>query len=171
MILLGNASIRPVWIKALLDIKDNETADTLANEATADRIPANLPFPKSYPKNQLLQLSLSHWQSEWYNGGTGRYVYSIIPKISNKQLYWSRECILIATGHGPFPSYLKIFGLHSTDFCGYGEIGNPLHYAKRWPLTSSYHHKEPSTQFIVHWCKRALSSKRSRRKQIILSNS
>ncbi|GBM32077.1 hypothetical protein AVEN_150066-1 [Araneus ventricosus] len=65
--------------------------------------------------------------------------------------------------HGPFPRYLKRFGLHSTDYCGCGEIGNPLHYATRCPLTLSYHHKEPSPQFIVHWWKSALSRKLSRR--------
>ncbi|GBL99329.1 hypothetical protein AVEN_206753-1 [Araneus ventricosus] len=65
--------------------------------------------------------------------------------------------------HEPFPSYLKRFGLHSTEYCGCGEIGNPLHYATRCPLPVSYHHKEPSPQFIVHWWKSALSSKLSRR--------
>ncbi|GBN92337.1 hypothetical protein AVEN_128666-1 [Araneus ventricosus] len=43
------------------------------------------------------------------------------------------------------------------------EIGNPLLYATRCPLTLSYHHKEPSPQFIVHWWKSALSRKLSRR--------
>ncbi|GBO09973.1 hypothetical protein AVEN_27270-1 [Araneus ventricosus] len=38
-----------------------------------------------------------------------------------------------------------------------------LHYATRCPFTLSYHHKEPSPQFIVHWWKSALSSKLSRR--------
>ncbi|GBM64735.1 hypothetical protein AVEN_129106-1 [Araneus ventricosus] len=134
-------------------------SDTLAKEATTNGIPASLPFPKSFLNKQLLQLSLSRWQAEWDNGETGRSVYSIIPKISNKQLHWSRECMQFATGHGPFPSYLKRFGLHSTDYCRCGEIGNPLHYATRWPLTLSYHHKEPSPQFIVHWWKSALSRK------------
>ncbi|GBN06137.1 hypothetical protein AVEN_19594-1 [Araneus ventricosus] len=147
----------------LLFIKGNDIAETLAVEATTDGTPASLPFPKSYLKNQLLQLFLSRWQAEWDNGETGRSVCSIIPKISNKQLHWSRECIDFATGHGPFPSYLKRFGLHSTDYCACGEIGNPLHYATRCPLTLSYHHKEPSPQFIVHWWKSALSSKLSRR--------
>ncbi|GBO07210.1 hypothetical protein AVEN_198475-1 [Araneus ventricosus] len=110
-----------------------------------------------------LNLSLSRWQAEWDNGETGRSVCSIIPKISNKQLHWSRECIQFATGHGPFPSYLKRFGLHSTDNCRCGEIGNSLHYATRCPPTLSYHHKEPSPQFIVHWWKSALSRKPSRR--------
>ncbi|GBM43947.1 hypothetical protein AVEN_251646-1 [Araneus ventricosus] len=151
MTLLENARIRLGWVKAHTGIKGNEIADTLAKEATTDGIPASLPFPKSFLKKQLLQLSLSRWQAEWDNGETGRSVYSIIPKISNKQLRWSRECIQFATGHGPFPSYLKRFGLHSTDYCGCGEIGNPLHYATRCPLTLSYHHKEPSPQFIVHW--------------------
>ncbi|GBM24507.1 hypothetical protein AVEN_254020-1 [Araneus ventricosus] len=86
---------------------------------------------------------------------------SIIPKISNKRLNWSREYIQFAAGHGPFPSYLKRFGLHSTDYPGCGKIGNPLHCATRCPLTLSYHHKEPSPQFIVHWWKSALSSRRN----------
>ncbi|GBL99277.1 hypothetical protein AVEN_177312-1 [Araneus ventricosus] len=120
MTLLENARIRLGWVKAHIGIKGNEITDTLAKEATTDGIPASLPFPKSFLKKQLLQLSLSRWQAEWDNGETGRLVYNIIPKISNKQLHWSRECIQFATGHGTFPSYLKRFGLHSTDYCGCG---------------------------------------------------
>ncbi|GBN63173.1 hypothetical protein AVEN_9941-1, partial [Araneus ventricosus] len=82
MTLLGNAKIRLGWIKAHIGIKGNEIADTLAKEATTDGIPASLPFPKSYLKNQLQQPSLSRWQVEWDNGETGISVYSIIPKIS-----------------------------------------------------------------------------------------
>ncbi|GBM53669.1 hypothetical protein AVEN_51508-1 [Araneus ventricosus] len=122
---VGKARIRLGWVKAHIGIKGNEIADTLAKEATTDGIPASLPFPKSFLKKQLLQLSLARWQAEWDNGETGRSVYSIIPKISNKQLHWCRECIQFATGHGPFPRYFKRFGLHSTDYCGCGEIGNP----------------------------------------------
>ncbi|GBL84713.1 hypothetical protein AVEN_191157-1 [Araneus ventricosus] len=151
MTLLGNARISLSWVKAHIGIKGNEVVDTLAKEATTDGMPDSLPFPKSYLKNQQLQLSISLWQAEWDDGETGRTVYSIIPKISNKQLYWSRECIQFATGHGPFHSYLKRFGFQSTAYCGCREIGNPLHYATRCPLTLSYHHKEPSPQFIVHW--------------------
>ncbi|GBM34911.1 hypothetical protein AVEN_41459-1 [Araneus ventricosus] len=137
MILLENARIRLGWFKAHIGIKGNEIADNIVKEATTDVIPTSLPFPKRFLKKQLLQLSLSRWQAEWDNGKTGKSVYSIIPKISNKQLHWSREFIQFATGHGPFPSYLKRFGLHSTDYCGCGEIEYPLHYAKRFPLTLS----------------------------------
>ncbi|GBL73895.1 hypothetical protein AVEN_230840-1 [Araneus ventricosus] len=90
MTLIGNARIRFGWVKSHIGIKGNKIADTLAKEATTDGIPASLPFPKSYLKNQLLQLSLSRWQAEWDNDETGRSVYSIITKISNKQLHWSR---------------------------------------------------------------------------------
>ncbi|GBM08113.1 hypothetical protein AVEN_123016-1 [Araneus ventricosus] len=88
MTLPGNAKIRLVCVKAHIGIKGNEIADALAMEATTDGIPASLSFPKSYMKNQLLQLSRSRWQAEWDNGKTGSSVYSIIPKISNKQLHW-----------------------------------------------------------------------------------
>ncbi|GBN38335.1 hypothetical protein AVEN_186244-1 [Araneus ventricosus] len=83
MTLLENARIRLGWVKAHIGIKGNEIADTLAKEATTDGIPASLPFPESFLKKQLLQLSLSRWQAEWDNGETNRSVYSIIPKISN----------------------------------------------------------------------------------------
>ncbi|GBL77681.1 hypothetical protein AVEN_152905-1 [Araneus ventricosus] len=86
MILLGNARIKLIWVKAHIGIKGNEIADTLAKEATTDGIPASLPFPKSYRKNQLLQLSLWRWQAEWDNGETGRSVYSIIPKYQTNSL-------------------------------------------------------------------------------------
>ncbi|GBM47302.1 hypothetical protein AVEN_172245-1 [Araneus ventricosus] len=109
MVLLGNARINFDWVKAHIGIKGNEIADTLAKEATMDGIPASLPLPKSFLKKQLLQLSLSRWQAEWDNCETGRSVCSIVPKISNKHLHWSRECTQFATGHGPFPSYLKRF--------------------------------------------------------------
>ncbi|GBM56836.1 hypothetical protein AVEN_227343-1 [Araneus ventricosus] len=163
LILLENARIWLGWVKAHIGIKWNDIADILVKEATTDGIPASLPFPKSFLKKQLLELSLSCSQAEWDNGETIRSVYSIIPKISNKQLHWPRECIQFATGHGPFLSYLKRFGLISAGYCGYGEIENPLHYVTRRPLILSYHHKEPNPQFIVHWWKSALSRKLSRR--------
>ncbi|GBN81357.1 hypothetical protein AVEN_154318-1 [Araneus ventricosus] len=59
MTLLENARIRLGWVKAYIGKKGNEIADTLAKEATTDGIPASLPFPKSFLKKQLLQLSLS----------------------------------------------------------------------------------------------------------------
>ncbi|GBM96552.1 hypothetical protein AVEN_231631-1 [Araneus ventricosus] len=69
---LENARIRLGWVKkAHIGIKGNEIANTLAKEATTDGIPASLPFPKSFLKKQLLQLSLSRWQAEWDNGETG----------------------------------------------------------------------------------------------------
>ncbi|GBM95257.1 hypothetical protein AVEN_199257-1 [Araneus ventricosus] len=163
LILLENARIRLGWVKAHIDIKCKDFTDTLVKEATMDGIPASLPFAKCFLKKHLLELSLSYSQAEWDNGETGRSVYSIIPKISNKELHWSRECIQFATGHGPSLSYLKRFGLHSTDYCGYEGIENLLHYVTRCPLILSYHHKEPSPQFIVHWWKSVLSIKPSRR--------
>ncbi|GBL76729.1 hypothetical protein AVEN_53410-1 [Araneus ventricosus] len=67
MTLLENVRIRLGWVKAHIGIKCNEIADTLSKEATTDGIPASLPFPKSFLKKQLLQLSLSRWQAEWDN--------------------------------------------------------------------------------------------------------
>ncbi|GBN75207.1 hypothetical protein AVEN_47823-1 [Araneus ventricosus] len=57
IILLENARTRLGFIKAHIGIKGNEIAHTLAKEATTDGISASLPFPKSFQKKQLLQLS------------------------------------------------------------------------------------------------------------------
>ncbi|GBN70992.1 hypothetical protein AVEN_196767-1 [Araneus ventricosus] len=67
--------------------------------------------------------------------------------------------------HWPWalPQLPQEIRLHSTDYCGCGEIGNPLHYATRCPLTLSYHDKEPRQQFVVHLWKSSLPRKLSRR--------
>ncbi|GBN18755.1 hypothetical protein AVEN_69951-1 [Araneus ventricosus] len=161
--LLGNARIRLGWVKAHIGIKDNETADALAKVATKDGTPANLQFPKRHLKNQLLQLSLrvgklsgiivrladrftALYCKHQTNSCTGPENASNSPlAMALPQLpkeIWS-----------PFNRLLRLFW----------EIVNALHYAKRCPLTLSYHLKEPSPQSIVHWWKSALSSKLSRR--------
>ncbi|GBL97268.1 hypothetical protein AVEN_84966-1 [Araneus ventricosus] len=52
----------------------------------------------------------------------------------------------LAMGPSPATSRDSVCTL---DYCGCGEIENLLHHAARCPLTLSYHHKEPSPQFIV----------------------
>ncbi|GBN41361.1 hypothetical protein AVEN_53975-1 [Araneus ventricosus] len=61
--------------------------------------------PAKYVQGEVLGSSFhSRWQAEWDNGETDRSVYSIIQKISNKQLHWSRECIQLTLAMGPSPA-------------------------------------------------------------------
>ncbi|GBM53498.1 hypothetical protein AVEN_261271-1 [Araneus ventricosus] len=78
-------------------------------------------------------------------------------------LKWlSREAILFATGHGPFPSYLYRFRLHHSDISACGEKGDPLHYATSCHVTLSYHLTKPSAENTQIWWKSLLSNKLSR---------
>ncbi|GBM47887.1 hypothetical protein AVEN_75312-1 [Araneus ventricosus] len=101
MALLGNVKVRLKWVKAHIGIRGNEMNAALAKEATSDGSLIDLPDPKSFLKNQLMMLSLDRWQVQWDNGEIVRSIYSIVPKICNKQLHWSRECIQFATGLPP----------------------------------------------------------------------
>ncbi|GBL71996.1 hypothetical protein AVEN_115033-1 [Araneus ventricosus] len=111
-------------------------ADELVKEAASDGSPTDHSAPKIFLKTQHMWLSISRWQAECCNGETGRSIYFIVPKISNKEFHWSRECIQFATDHESFPSYLKRFNLHPTDKCGCGETGDFLHFATILPLNN-----------------------------------
>ncbi|GBM75867.1 hypothetical protein AVEN_247853-1 [Araneus ventricosus] len=75
---------------------------------------------------------------------------------------WQRPEIMFATGHGTFPTYFKRFGLRTTDFCGCGELGTPLHFATICRFTSSYHFTKPSNDLENLWWKRAINNPLSR---------
>ncbi|GBL63704.1 hypothetical protein AVEN_180692-1 [Araneus ventricosus] len=77
------------------------------------------------------------------NGDTRRNVHLVLPKVKTSTAPGKRPEIMFATGHFPFPAYLKRFSLRTTDYCGCGELGNPLHFATNCPLTRSFHLTKP----------------------------
>ncbi|GBO29308.1 hypothetical protein AVEN_28197-1 [Araneus ventricosus] len=85
------------------------------------------------------------------NGDTGRNVHLILPKDKTSPAPWQRPEIMFATGHGPFPTYFKTFGLRTTDCCGCGELGSPLDFATSCRLTSSLHFTKPSNDLEHLW--------------------
>ncbi|GBM62252.1 hypothetical protein AVEN_44045-1 [Araneus ventricosus] len=78
---------------------------------------------------------------------------------------WTRELILLGTGHGPFPSYLRRFNRHYTDRWACVEVGSPLHYATSCQLTASYHFTKPRYLTTIWW-QNLLNNKLSRTKII-----
>ncbi|GBM31925.1 hypothetical protein AVEN_182060-1 [Araneus ventricosus] len=83
-------------------------------------------------------------------------------KVTLTPASWSRESILFATGHGPFPNYLYRFRFHHSDIFTCGEKGHPLHYATSCHMTLSYHFTKPSAEKTQLWWKSVLSNKLSR---------
>ncbi|GBL94721.1 hypothetical protein AVEN_244710-1 [Araneus ventricosus] len=84
------------------------------------------------------------------------------PSHSKTPASWSRESILIARGHGPFPSYLYRFRLHHSDICACGEKGDHLHYATSCHMMLSYHFTKSSAENTQLLWKSLLSNKLSR---------
>ncbi|GBM68319.1 hypothetical protein AVEN_24178-1 [Araneus ventricosus] len=114
---LQNPSMQLNWIKALVGFLGNEAADNLAKQATKEGTRLHLQAPKCHLKKVLRIPSLNKWQQYWDSSDTGRYIFNILPKVSLTQASWSRESILFATGHTPFPSYLYIVRLNHSFRC------------------------------------------------------
>ncbi|GBM79556.1 hypothetical protein AVEN_77125-1 [Araneus ventricosus] len=124
------------WIKVHVGFLGNEAADFLAKQAAKEGTHHHLQAPKCHLKTTLRTLSLNKWQQDWDSGDTGRAIFDILPKVTLTSASWSRESILFATGHGPFPSYLHRF---------------PLHFATSCHMTLSYHFTKPSAENIQYW--------------------
>ncbi|GBN24451.1 hypothetical protein AVEN_124403-1 [Araneus ventricosus] len=137
------------WIKAQNCHLGNKQADQLAKRATMEGTAFN-------PQNPIISfkkthLSLESWQIEWEEGKTSRPTCDVLPKVALISKQWSRNEILCVTGHGPFPSHFKRFGLTVSDNCVCGDAGSPFHCATACPLTLSFHFKTPSTIHKLPW--------------------
>ncbi|GBN60082.1 hypothetical protein AVEN_34226-1 [Araneus ventricosus] len=87
---------------------------------------------------------LEKLQTLWNEGGTGRSVFNIIPKVNQHQMNWVKEDSICFSDHGPFPAYLKRYLSARNDFCTCGGIGKTLHYATKCILIISWHLRKPA---------------------------
>ncbi|GBN09213.1 hypothetical protein AVEN_123459-1 [Araneus ventricosus] len=115
-------------------------------------------------KSLLRKESIIRWQKEWGNGETSRIVYNVLPKVKTTPTPWQRPEIMFATGHGPFPTYLKRFNIRNSESCG---CGNPLYYATSCLFTTSYHLTKPSADLEPLWWKRVSNNYRAKIRKLI----
>ncbi|GBM84285.1 hypothetical protein AVEN_157087-1 [Araneus ventricosus] len=102
---------------------------------------------------------------QWRNSGS---VDNVLPKVKTTPTSWQRPEKMFLTGHGPFPTYLKRFNIRSSDSCGCGNLGNPLHYATSCLFTTSNHLTKLSADLEPLWWKRVMNNNNSRAKIRIL---
>ncbi|GBO36295.1 hypothetical protein AVEN_96324-1 [Araneus ventricosus] len=106
----------------------------------------------------------SLWKKHNHNLLLLRSVHNVLPKVKTTPTPWQRPEIMFVTGHGPFPTYLKRFNIRRSDSCGYGNLGNPLHYATSCLFTTSYHLTKPSGDLEPLWWKRVMNNNNPRAK-------
>ncbi|GBM05802.1 hypothetical protein AVEN_277-1 [Araneus ventricosus] len=136
----------------------NEAAEELSKKATQEGTTTNIPALRSHVKSLLQKECIIRWQTEWDNRETSRRVYNVLPKVKITPSAWQSPNIMFVTGHGPFLTYLKGFYIRNSDSCGCDDLGNPLHYATSYPLTSLYHLTKPSADSEPIWWKRVLNN-------------
>ncbi|GBM00471.1 hypothetical protein AVEN_111707-1 [Araneus ventricosus] len=163
-ILLKSTNIKLGWINAHVGYSGNEAADVLAKKATQEGIPTFIPAPRNHIKSLLQKEAIIRSQKEWDNGETGRSVHNVLPKGKTTPTPWQGPEIMFVTGHGPFPTYLKRFNIRSSDSCGCGNLGNPLHYATSCLFTTSYYLTKPSADLEPLWWKRVMNNNNFRAK-------
>ncbi|GBN14288.1 hypothetical protein AVEN_43810-1 [Araneus ventricosus] len=121
-------------------------------------------------KKKLHSIWIRLSQNEWFNGDNGRDVHLNLPWVKTSPAPWQIPEIMFATGHDPFPAYLKRFRLITIDCCVCGELRSPLHLATTCPFTSSFHLTKLSND-LEHLCwKRNLNVPLSRIKMRKLNN-
>ncbi|GBO16435.1 hypothetical protein AVEN_160970-1, partial [Araneus ventricosus] len=92
----------------------------------------------------------------------GRAIFNILLKVTLTLVSWSKESILFAKDHGPFPIYLYRFRLHHSYISACVEKGDSLHYATSCHLTLSYHCSKPRAENTELRWRSLLSNKLSR---------
>jgi ribonuclease HI len=117
-------TIKLHWTPSHIGIDGNERADEAAKIGTEIvSVLPNPPYLKRDAKRDIRDANLEEWQNLWNNSTTGRFTFSIFPKV-NEQLKFEKmkndEARLMrqaASGHFGCKAYLKRFHVLNDDEC------------------------------------------------------
>jgi len=119
-----NKNITFIWIPSHVGIKGNETADKLANLATANsNIDVDVGMELSDAYNLVDTYITNKWQNIWGTENTGTHYREIVKNVSNKVKYShsSRNTEVIITrlrlGKCQLNAYLYQIGKHPDGLC------------------------------------------------------
>ena len=137
------------WVPSHCSIPGNEKADALAKVGTmGDDI-----YERIISYHEFLQIprheALSDWQSKWDKGDLGRWLHTIIPKVSTKpwfkRLNMSRDFIRVVSrlmsNHYRLDAHSYRIGLSTTNVCvcgdGYHDIDHVVWACERYSSSRS----------------------------------
>lgn len=123
-IIQKGTSISFIWVPAHIGIRGNEEMDKLAKQALQrEMIDMQVPLSKSEIKVLIWSKVIKEWQLKWSNGEKGRFLYSLINKVSHnircvgksrkEEVIFNR----ILSGHSNLNSTIKIIGKHLNGLC------------------------------------------------------
>ncbi|GBO28404.1 hypothetical protein AVEN_21448-1 [Araneus ventricosus] len=111
-----NSKINGTWLKAHVDSIGIEKNDQLT-KAAIEVEQSYIKLPKILIGNRV--------RRDLLGGGTGRSMYSFVPKVSLLSTNWLSKDINFFSEHVSF----SVFKLAPSDFCIRGGIVTALHYA------------------------------------------
>ena len=137
------------WVPSLCSIPGNEKADTLAKVGTV----SHDTYERTITYHDFLRIprqeALSDWQSKWDKGELGRWLHTIIPKVSTKswfhRLNLSRDFIRVISrlmsNHYRLDAHSFRIGLAATNVCvcgdGYHDIDHVVWSCERYTFPRS----------------------------------
>ncbi|XP_058445718.1 uncharacterized protein LOC131426943 [Malaya genurostris] len=129
VILNNSYQIPIVWVPAHCSIPGNERADILAKRGAIEGEIYERPIAFNEFYSASRQRTLASWQASWDKDDLGRWMHSIIPKISTKAWFRgldvSRDFIRVMSrlmsNHYTLDAHLLRIGLSETNHCACGE--------------------------------------------------
>ena len=141
-----------VWIPSHCSIPGNERADSLAKEGALNGEIHERPIDFNEFFSASRQRTLANWQTAWNESDLGRWLYSIIPKVSTnpwfKGLDVGRDFIRVMSrlmsNHYTSDAHLYRVGLAASNHCVCGDGYHDIEHI----VWSCPEHRGPRSQFI-----------------------
>ncbi|XP_058829326.1 uncharacterized protein LOC131688808 [Topomyia yanbarensis] len=141
-----------VWLPAHCSIAGNEKANNLAKIGALDGEIYERPIAYNEFYSASRQRTLASWQTSWDNGDMGRWLHSIIPKVSTKAWFKgldvSRDFIRVMSrlmsNHYTLDAHLRRIGLAEGNHCACGEGYHDIEHVV-WSCTE---YREARSQLV-----------------------